>query len=172
MKNSYIPTYSFEYFEMMNALPLLFFIVDMNARIQWCSIAMEKKFGYSLREMQQMGNTLFKNLMHPEDYPNALNARELFLSGEKVYISVCRLREKNKDAWPWFWSYARVYEKYEEEKVKTLLCFFREFPQKINTPELAMRAFHDLLYNYNKSAWQGINKRQKLSLSHCKKQAF
>lgn len=87
---------------------------------------MIKTLGYSLAEMQQMGVNLFETIMHPEDFPNALRAMELFIAGVERHYDTCRFHKKSTGAWSWFYGIVIIHERDKDDKAKTLFCSFLE----------------------------------------------
>jgi DNA-binding CsgD family transcriptional regulator len=146
--------------DLIHQSPAIVFIADMETRnIQWCNKTMENILSYSLEEMQQMGDTLFRSIMHPEDYPNALKARSLFITGEIKHISFGRFKGKKDKDWRWFYGITRIYEQDEAHNVKTLICSLLEF-EEADTPVQMKTAFYHSLHICNQSVWRDLSERQ------------
>lgn len=131
--------------KIINDSPAMIFIADMNTRnIRWCNKTMVKLLGYSLEEMQQMGDALFKTLMHPDDYSNALQAREFFLKDRTAYSATSRFREKNDSKYKWFYGTTVVHGYDNDKHLQTLLCTFLALDET-DTPEQTKAALNSLL---------------------------
>jgi DNA-binding CsgD family transcriptional regulator len=116
--------------DLIHQSPAMVFIADMDTRnIQWCNKTMENILGYSLDEMQQMGDTLFQTIMHPEDYPNASRARDLFLKGKVKYNAICRFQRKNDMKYLWFYGTSEAYHYNGSDNLKTIFCTFLELDE-------------------------------------------
>lgn len=137
------------------------FIAGMETRnIQWCNETMENILGYSMAEMQQMNAELFKTIMHPDDYPNALKAREYFLKGNQRHVAVCRFKGKKDTDWRWFYGISISDDYDNEDNLKTIRCYFFEL-EETDTLMQAKKALTMILRKTMKEKMKELTPREK-----------
>ncbi|TGK08122.1 PAS domain S-box protein [Leptospira selangorensis] len=102
---------------ILDISPDILYIYDIkDGKNVYSNIGVERLLGYSVEEIQEMGNSLLKSLMHPDDFqayltniiPKYLNALD-----RDVIEHQYRMHHKDKK-WRWFVSRELVYKRDQE----------------------------------------------------------
>jgi len=110
--------------------PAMAFIAAIDTKnIHWCNRTMEDILGYTLREMQQMGDALFQTIMHPADSVNAMRARDFFLKGRSKHNATCRFKGKNDTKYRWFYGTSKAHHYDIAGNLETIFCTFLELDE-------------------------------------------
>src|SRR5699024_246980 len=133
----------------------------------WCNLYMEEQTGYTLSEMQKMGKTFFQKVMHPQSFPKAMEAQEVFKQSGEAFTGVCRVKYKgnhkgkalNGKKWMWLYGSAVPFSFDEDGNVKEVISCFMELKGK-DTPKHILRAFYSLFRTQLKSSLEKLTPRE------------
>lgn len=129
---------------ILNNTPGIIYISDnANKTVQWCNQHFEEETGYTLTEMKDLGIEFFRKIMHPDDFPRALEARAHFKANGEEFAGACRIKGKHDQDWHWLYGVA-IPLNYDRDEVKEVICNFQKL--KINnTPHQMHQAFNSMI---------------------------
>ena len=131
----------------LDRLPGIAYISDNSAKtIQWCNQYFENETGYTLSEMKAMGIEFFRQVMHPDDFPQALNAQKRFINDpQSCFYGYCRIKGKNDKEWKWLNGTAIPYSYNDKGEVREVICNFTKIVLKPDTSMQASELVHIML---------------------------
>ena len=104
-----------KYRSLVYNIPDVAWTVDPSGHFAFISPNIEKISGYSVAEIEQHGNPLFFEAIHPDDISKVRAAMEaLFRRGDKYDVE-CRVRRKSGE---WIWVHDRAVATYEKSGVR------------------------------------------------------
>lgn len=148
-------------------LPGILYISDLATHIiQSCSKQFEAISGYRLKEMQALGIDFYRTILHPDDFPNLLDAQKKLETGKQsCYFGHCRIKAKDETEWIWFSAFARPYTYDPEGNVKEVFCSVQPLWHKSDTPDQTEEAICKMLQAIHKEEIQLLSPREKQVLS-------
>ncbi|GAA4310006.1 hypothetical protein GCM10023143_18170 [Compostibacter hankyongensis] len=109
--------------------------------MSWCNNFMEKRTGYTLVEMQQMGNDFFTSVLHPDDFIRLLKIREEFRKGQKESSGICRIKGRNDRQWHWLYGTAVPYAHDKDGLTRQVISILHLLKQMETLPQMAERLY-------------------------------
>jgi RNA polymerase sigma factor (sigma-70 family) len=111
---------------------------------------MEDATGYTVAEMNKLGLEFFKQIMHPDDYEQAVIAQQSFKNNKNMYGGVVRFRKKDtEDDWCWLVGMAIPFTRDADGMVKEVICAFVDLTTAMDTNDQLAVAMRDVLRKHN-----------------------
>lgn len=148
---------------VFDTVPAIIYISDNSTKtICWCNKRLEEESGYTLGEIKEMGIGFFRSVMHPDDFPKAVDAQKEFRSGKTSgFFGHCRIRGRHAKKWKWFIGTAVPYTRNKDGSAQEVICIFLSLEHASNTPEQTEQAVRALKQSVHLLELQLLSERQR-----------
>jgi PAS domain S-box-containing protein len=104
-----------QYRSLVANIPETVWTMDRKRRINFVSPSVEKLTGYTAVELNELGDSIWPDSVHPEDKQRVAEAFDLLFATGEPYDIEYRLRRKNGE---WRWVHGRSVSTYENDGVR------------------------------------------------------
>jgi len=131
----------------------------------WSNRFAKEFTGYSQEEVEKLGFSFFKEVLHPEDLEIITSSKVLDISvaqpPEIVYTFLQRLKAKGKHEYVWMYGHGIQIETYEGGFPKTFLSSLSEITNQMHTDNQLVIALKEINRLRNKMRCESLTKREK-----------
>lgn len=132
---------------------------------KWSNRCAQKFIGYSQAEIDELGFSFFKKVLHPDDLEiittNKVQEITNTQSPEIIYTFLQRLKPKGINKYIWVYGRGIQIEAYEGGFPKTLLSSFIEITDQMHTNNQLVIALNEINKFKNELQCQSLTKREK-----------
>jgi RNA polymerase sigma factor (sigma-70 family) len=148
---------------IVQQMPAMVYLSNIDQKsVTWCNQTMADTIGYTLEEIQQLGEHFFPLIMHPDDAMITAVSSESFREKKNMFGGVLRVKRRDTDQWFWVVGLGYPFTFDELGNVIEVICVFLDFSFAIDTSSQVSEALKDVLRRTNEDVLNKLTAREKL----------